>query len=166
MTAFADWAAGLCAAGVACAILHMLCPDGALREALRVVTALLFFCCLLSPLGMLKEWLADGILTEEPGVSAVSVTLSERVEEQAITVIEDALLRDARGRLKDMEIKRVEVVRGDGDEAVGISVDRVRVVFAKEAHPVSTVAVDTLEQAWGIPVEVYYSDGTYMDDGV
>ena len=159
MTAFADWAAGLCAAGVACAILRLLCPEGVLNDTLRVVTALLFFCCLLSPLGMLREFLADGFSVAAASSSSVSRALDERVDKQAAAVIEDALLRDAVERLENVEVKRVEIVCVESDEAVGVTVERVRVVFAKEEHPLPVTVTATLERAWGVPVEVYYADG-------
>ena len=158
MTMFANWAAGLCAAGVACALLRMLCPEGTLNSAMRVATALLFFCCLLSPIGMLRELLADGFADANVSTAQPSYALAERVDDQATAVIEQALLRDATDRLENIAVKRVEILRSSDAAQIGVAVDRVRVVFDKAEHPLNTAEVTILEQAWGIPVEVYYSD--------
>lgn len=158
MTAFTDWAVGLCAAGVACALLRMLCPEGAMNTAMRVITAMLFFCCLLSPLGILREVFADGFLRVDASAPPPLSALTERVDEQATAIIERVLLQDATERLETMTIKRVEIVRASSNTPNGVAVERVKVVFDKEEHPLGSSAAAVLEQAWGVPVEVYYSD--------
>ncbi len=158
MTAFTDWAVGLCAAGVACALLRMLCPEGAMNSAMRVITAMLFFCCLLSPIGMLRELFADGFLRVDASAPPPSSALSERVDEQATAIIEHVLLEDATARLGEITVKRVEILCASTDAQSSMVIERIKVVFDKEEHPLGSSAIAVLEQAWGVPVEVYYSD--------
>ncbi len=165
MTALTDWASGLCAAGVGTTLLFMLCPDGPLKKALRVLTAMLFFACLLSPLGMLREVLRDGMTMPSSPSAQVSQSLNEQVDEQVQSVLEQVLKADADERLASMNIpvKNVHIERDTAKEN-SIYIKRVRVVFDKNDHPVPIAAKQTLEKAWGVPVEVYYSDAKDNDD--
>ena len=157
MTGVQHWAVGLCMAGIGCTVLRMLCPAGATRRVFGVLTAVFFFCCLLSPLQALMsvagDWFDFSVQTTVP------TTLSETVNGQVEAVLEAALLRDAQVHFgQDTAVERVSVVR-DMSRTDSIYIERVQVYLAEDTHPVSPKAIAALERAWGITVEVYYTDG-------
>ena len=156
MTAIQDWAAGLCTAGIGCSLLHLLCPAGAMRRVFGVLTAVFFFCCLLSPLSSAVTLASD--LFVFPDEATVSRELSDTVNEQAQRVIEAALLRDATDRVGEtVQVREVAIIR-DMSRSDGIYIERIRVTLSEQDRPVPSAVYATLEQAWGRMVEVYYAD--------
>lgn len=155
MTMLQEWAAALCAAGLACAFLRMLCPKGSLRRTFGILTALFFFCCLIAPLSSLGtlvgEWFTPPTSVQTPTV------LAQETEEQVVNVLEEALLADAQERLAAfaVQVKKVRIIR-DTDRADSIYIERVSVTFDKADYPLDKGVANTLEQAWGVIVEVQY----------
>lgn len=160
MTALGEWAIGLCAAGVACAVFDMLSPSGGLKRVSGMLTAVFFFCCLIGPLGEVvgecRQWFSSGAVAS----AEVDTTLSETAMRQVEEMVSAALFDDAtvRAQTYGLSVKKVTVER-DMSRPDSIYIKRVRVVFAKEDHPVPDTVVKEWERAWGTPVEVYYTDG-------
>ncbi len=156
MTQIQDWAAALCVSGIGCTLLHMLCPAGTMRRVFGVLTAVFFFCCILSPVQGLVSFAAD-LFSVSPQTE-VPTALSDTVYEQAQQVIENALLQDAQTRLADtVTVKKVSVIR-DKTQTDSIYIERVMITLDREDRSAVKTVYTTLEQAWGITVEVYYSD--------
>ncbi len=152
MTAIQDWASSVCALGIGCAVLKMLCPAGAMRRVFGVLTAVIFVCCLLSPFTTMLESVKD--LFAIPRTASPSYELSDAVNEQAVAVIEEALLVDARSRLQDTaDVKSVTVIR-DTMREDSIYIKRVLVTVDGEDHASSFKIRATLQSAWGVDVEV------------
>ena len=157
MTAVQDWAAGLCVAGIGCTVLRMLCPAGATRRVFGVLTSVFFFCCFLSPLGAVLS-MAGEVLNLSPQ-SQVPSMLSDTVNEQVEKVLESALLQEAQTYFgQEISVERIAVIR-DMSRSESIYIERVRVTLNEHAHPASPHTIAALERAWGLPVEVYYTDG-------
>ncbi len=154
MSVLQEWAAAMCGIGVGCAVLSMLCPAGRMRRVFGVLTAVLFLCCMLSPVKALV-----GLATELfslPEETEVSLELSDKVNEQAESVLTQTLLRDADERVGDIAtVKKVTLCR-DKTRTDRIYIERVRVTLDREDMAVASAVRKTLEQAWGVPVEVYY----------
>ena len=160
MTALGEWAMGLCAAGVACAVFDMLAPSGSMKRVSSLLTAVFFFCCLIGPLGEVigdcREWFSAQATADVPVETALDDTAIKQVEQMLATSLQaDAASRTASYGLT---VKKVEVER-DMSRSDSIYIERVRVVFAKDDQPVPDAAVNVLECAWSTPVEVYYTDG-------
>lgn len=158
MNEIQNWAVTLCAAGIGCSLLRMLCPKGAMSRVFGVLTAVLFFCCLLLPLQTVGQ-IAVGIFQTEAD-DTVPQELDETVKQQITSAVEQALLDDAKERLENdgVQVKRVAIV-GDIDADGGIYIERVKVTFAKDDRERISLAATKLEQAWGRAVDVYYVDG-------
>ncbi len=156
MMVLREWAGSFLAAGMACALLATLSPGGGVRRAFGVLTALLMLCSLLSPIQTLVHTLADGFVVS-PTETPVSQALSDTAASQAISVIEEALYRDATERLADtdMTLKRVRV-RRDRTQEQRIYINKAELVFDKQDAPIDPMTVQKLSMAWGIPTEVYY----------
>ena len=155
MTLLKEWATVLCAVGIGCAILRMLCPKGVMRRTFQVLTAMAFLCCLLVPVGSLGElWDTTVDATEQDVPTALSDATAERV----LIVLEEELVRDAQTRLSPLKVtvKKATVVR-DMSRTDSIYIERVKLTFDKADHPLAASAVTTLEQAWGTVVEVQYN---------
>lgn len=156
MTAIQDWAAGLCTAGIGCSLLHSLCPAGAMRRVFGVLTAVFFFCCLLSPLTSVATLLSDVFAFSDD--MTVSQELSDTVDEQVLQVLEATLLQDAKDRVGEtVQVKAVTIIR-DMSRADDIYIERIRVTLSEQDRPVPSTVYATLENAWGRTVEVYYAD--------
>ena len=154
MSGLRDWAAALCSAGIGSALLFMLCPAGATKRVFAVLTAVFFLCCFLMPLksgiDLLSDWFA---LSEE---TTVPTELSEEIDAQAEAVITETLYSDAVARVGEtVSVKKVQIVR-DSTRTDSIYIERVHLVLAKDDQASALSVRKTLEQAWGLPVEVYY----------
>jgi len=154
MTEIQGWAAAMCAIGIGCTLMSMLCPSGAVRRTFGTLTAVFFLCCLLTPIKTLIGQAVDLFAVREQ--TAVSRPLDETVNAQAQEVIAAALLRDAEQRLSETAtVKKVTVYR-DNTRADSIYIERVRVTLSQEDRTVGATVRKALEQAWGTVVEVYY----------
>lgn len=154
MSYIRDWAAGLCVAGIGCSLLHLLCPAGAMRRVFSVLTAVFFFCCLLSPLQAVTSF--AGELFSLPTQTDVPQALSEEVDEQIQQLLDSTLLADACSRVgEQVTVKAVTAIR-DKSCTDSIYIERVLVTLDKSDHPVPRAVYTTLEQAWGVTVEVQY----------
>jgi len=156
MTVLREWAGGFCAAGIACALLGALCPKGAMQQAFGVLTALLMLCSLLSPVQLLVSTLQNGVVAPTDEL-AVPQALSETAQKQALSIIEQALYKDALERLGEEKVtlKRLYAQR-DNQEDGRIYIQKVRLVFDKADRPVDPQVIHRLSAAWGVPTEVYY----------
>lgn len=154
MSGLQDWAATLCTLAIGCSLLSMLCPAGRMRRVCGILTAVLFLCCLLSPLGSMLTFVKE--LFVLPENTQVSVELTDEVNEQARRILTEALLSDARERLSETAtVKKVAVYR-DSSRTDSIYIERVRVTLDKQDRGAGAVVRAALEQAWGVAVEVYY----------
>ena len=160
MTALSEWAMGLCAAGVACAVLDMLSPSGGLKRVTGLLTAVFFFCCLIGPLGEVVGECRTWFSSEAIAQTEVDTSLDDAVIQQVEDLLSSTLKDDAASRMNayGLSVKKVSVER-DMSRSDSIYIKRVQVVFAKEDHPVPEAAVKELERAWSTSVEVYYTDG-------
>ncbi len=148
----------LCAAGIGCSLLRMLCPKGSMGRVFGVLTAVMFLCCLLLPLQGIGRIAADIFQTETD--AAISQELDETVIKQLMSAVEQALFDDATTRLEgdSVRVKKVTVI-GDIDEHGSIYIERVKVTFHKDDRKHAPAAATKLERAWGRAVDVYYVDG-------
>ncbi|MBQ3069464.1 MAG: hypothetical protein IJD01_05925 [Clostridia bacterium] len=150
-----EWTVGLCAAGIGCAVLEQLVPDGAVKRVFSVLVAVAFFGCFLSPLSSLFR-LAGGWLVQATPVTDVPTALNDTVTEQITEVLEEAMRQDAEARL-GVTVREVRIYR-DITRDDSIYIERADVVFDGKEHPLAQGAVQQLEQVWGTALEVYYAD--------
>ena len=154
MNVLRDWASAMCGIGIGCAILSSLCPAGRMRRTFGILTSVLYLCCMLSPVKTLV-----GLVTERFSLSeeaSVSSELSEEVDAQAEAVLTQTLLGDAVERVGETAtVKKVTLCR-DKTRTDRIYIERVRITLDREDMAVASAVRKTLEQAWGVPVEVYY----------
>ncbi len=150
-----DTVIGLCAAGIGCALLEHLSPDGTMKRTFSLLVALLFFGCFLSPLSSLFR-VAGGWIAQAKAPVTVPAELNEEVGQQIVSVLEEAMRTDAEQRT-GLTVRRVRIQRDIAHED-SIYIERADVVFAQKEHPVSAEVRQRLEQAWGIVLEVYYAE--------
>ena len=156
MTILREWAAGLCTAGIGCSLLHLLCPEGSWQRAFKMLTALFFFVCLLSPLLSLPPLIRSFV----PDLAAgrPDDTLSQTTQEQVLALLERELTAKAAALLEpyDIVVKKAEAER-DTLREDNIYIKRVTVTVDKQNHPVPREVYTVLEQAFETEVEVQYA---------
>ena len=78
------------------------------------------------------------------------------LDAQAEAVLTQTLLGDAVERVGETAtVKKVTLCR-DKTRTDRIYIERVRITLDREDMAVASAVRKTLEQAWGVPVEVYY----------
>ncbi len=154
MNGIRDWAVAMCGIGIGCAVLSMLCPTGQMRRVFGVLTAVLFLCGMLSPVKTLIGFTVE--LFSLPEERQVSSELSEEVSEQAETLLTQTLFHDAVERIGETAtVKKVTLCR-DKTRTDRIYIERVRITLDRNDMAAASAVRTILQQAWGVPVEVYY----------
>ena len=109
MQSIRQWTAGVCCAAIACTLLEMLHPSGAMKKAARYVTALFFLAAMLIPLAQM-----DGALPSmEPNAASSAEeetqSLTELMERQTISAAEESIRQQAVRELVDIHVTPVSV---------------------------------------------------------
>ena len=86
MEAVRQWAFGLCAAAVACALAQLVLPGAGMQRVFRITCSVFFLCCLLSPVA-----LAPGDLRLAAGRQAVLGQVEARSQQLEASLQASAL---------------------------------------------------------------------------
>ncbi len=147
------WAIALCAAAVACSLLHMLTPKNGLGKIFRMLLAAFFICCLITPLLSLKGMLP--LELEDLPDSASSSALQERVNEQVLRQIDASLLRVTNDTLKNYDIQAEKVeAKTDTSADGGICITQIVLYLDKQNIRNAVTAKQILENRLETPVLV------------
>lgn len=96
MNTLQQWVAGVCCAAVACTVLELLHPEGAMRKPARYMVLLFFLGALILPRGGSS---ADGLRwpeTDTAAVSGVTETVEELLRQQTIRLAETRIAQTVR----------------------------------------------------------------------
>ena len=126
MDAVRQWAFGVCAAAVACALAQLALPSAGMQRIFQITCSVFFLCCLLAPVA-----LAPGDLGLAVQRQALQSQVEERSRRLEASLREDALrlaqenLRQAAGeKLAQLGVEGGKIsvdVHEDADNGISIS---------------------------------------------
>ena len=120
-----QWAFGICAASIACALAQMLLPSSSLQKTFQMTCSVFFLSCLLSPV-LFAPWTIDSaqLVDFQSQVTEKAEHLEETLREDTIYLAEENLKNRLEEILLEQEIiaRKISVQAHDvGDGRISIT---------------------------------------------
>ena len=157
MDAVRQWAFGVCAAAVACALAQLLLPGAGMQRVFQITCSVFFLCCLLSPVA-LSPW--DLELPAQRQAMLGQVEERTRRLEASLQEGTHRLARENLRRIAAQELARLGVEGGEisvdvhEDADNGISISGCGVVLPEGYAARQQEIQAALEAYLGVPVRI------------
>lgn len=157
MEAVRQWAFGLCAAAVACALAQLVLPGAGMQRVFRITYSVFFLCCLLSPVALAPGdlRLAAGRQAVLGQVEARSQQLEASLQASALALARENLRLAAGEKLAQLGVEGGKIsvdVHAQGEGGISISGCELRLPegYADRAQEIEVA----LEAYLGVPVGI------------
>ena len=156
LEAIRQWAFGVCAAAVACALAQLMLPNAGMQRVFNITCSVFFLCCLLSPVAFAPISLDLAAQEEIQGqVEERARRLEDSLEADTLRMAETNLRQTARQKLDQLGVEGGKIsvdVHEDADN--GISIRGCELLLPESYTARQQEIQTTLEGYLGVPVRI------------
>lgn len=159
MNGVREWAAVICMAALAAAMLQSLAPGGSMERMARFVIGAFVICAMIAPISKALPQLRLGLERVSPGAredGRLNSTVKRQYRDAAEQSVKGLVAAEV-GRM-GIKCKNVQVIM-DTDENGSISITKVVVTIGKESAAGRANVSSALQKTLGIQTEVVSDEG-------